>query len=250
MTTDLKNPKTLRLVSWNCLKDRPDKQVIGDIRRLTRELAPHAVALQETRDYLDVLERVPGYDLHADLSMPGSDQNAFLVREDIAAKDVRCADLGGDGWTTVTGHKHVGCKTTSILLANWLRTYTIHLPPSINWPNGKPVGPSERVDDYKANMRALRKIALRADNATSRIREPRQVGRYGSDHPAILVKIMRVAEKRGLAMLGDFNCKPGRDEGEFTVGWLAREGGMRIAAVKGVKGHLSGIDNVLVKVES
>lgn len=239
-------PKTLRMATYNALRDRPDRRVRGNVRALLDDHPVHVLFLQETRDYLDVLNRIPGYDLHAVTRPRGADQNALLVREDLPTRNLRAADLGGDGWTTSTGHHHVGCKTTGVTVG-WCRCWSIHLPPSINWPHGKPVGPPERVDDYRNAMRTLATRARRATEADGRLTEVRQVDRYGSDHPAVTFKVTRVGDTPGLVYAGDWNCRPGRDEGDYTVSWLADQAGMTVGRAPNARGHLHGIDLPLVK---
>lgn len=210
-------PKTLRGGTFNILRDQPDKKARGNVKKLLNDHSLHFLALQEAVDYIDVLDSIAGYELFYERKGGRSaQQNVVLVRDDIPGKNPRLVNLGGDGWKTATGHTHVGCDATAVTVADWLRVVSLHLPPSIDWPHGHPEGPSERVDDYIANMRALRDYAR---------------GRKGSN---------------GLCLTGDYNCKPGRDEGAYSIGWLAKAADLKIANVKGVKGHLAGIDNAVV----
>lgn len=210
-------PKTLRLGTFNLLRDRSDGRARGDVRAILRDHDLHALAYQEGHDYADALERVhPDYRLLVRRGGRGYDQNGWIVREDVTARGLHIVDLGGDGWTTVTGLHHVGLVATAVTLAGWLRGVSLHLPPSIDWPHGRPVGPAERVDDYIAAMRRLLRYAAQ---------------RTGP---------------RGLLYVGDWNCRPGRDEGFASASWLARAAFMRIGRAPNQSGALHGIDFPMV----
>lgn len=231
------------------LRDRADGQVRGDLRELLADnTGLQALALQEVRDYHDVLSRVDGWDWYGVTDGPrGADQNGWLVREDIKADRLGTLDLGGDGWTTVTGHHHVGGIACSIRLEGWLHGESLHLPPSIDWVNGRPTGPAERVDDYRANMRQL--LVHRHQHhagARSGLTMVRQRERYGSDHPLVVFTVARVADRHGLLYVGDWNCRPGRDEGRFSVSWLGMHATMAVGKAPNTSGHGYGIDLPLV----
>jgi hypothetical protein len=243
-----KTPSTLRFATYNMLRDRKPNVVRGALLDIVDDHQPHAIAVQEARDYIDVLKRVPGYELYAKYAPQGAEQNGWLVREDVRCGSLRVIDLGGDGWTTADGHHHVGILATGVVLGGWLRALSIHLPPSINWPHGKPVGPPERVDDYKANMRTLLRYADDRDDCRSQLIDVKQREHYGSDHPLVTFKVRRVADRRGLLYVGDWNCRPGRDEGLYTASWLAERAHMEIGRVPNGEGHLWGIDFPMVAV--
>lgn len=245
MTRELATPKTLHIGTWNALRDRPDKRVRGDVRALLRDHPNlHALAVQEALDYHDVLGNVDGYRLMAKVATPAQQQNCWLVREDVAASDTATIDLGGDGWTTVTGHHHPGDVALAVTIAGWLRAVVIHLPPSINWPPPErvPVGPPERVDDYRRAMARLLQYRRRRPDARGRLVNVRQQGRYGSDHPMVRFTVRRVGGHDGLLYVGDWNNKPGRDDGLCSVSWLATQGNMRIGRATNLNGHLNGVD--------
>lgn len=248
--TALKTPNTLQGATWNMLKERQPKSAKAGLLELLKDY-PHLqfVALQETRAYLDVIGRIDGYRAFVKRRPRGADQQAWLVREDILAKRFTVVDLGGDGWTTHDGHHHVGDKAMALTIAGWLRAYNVHRPPSINWPHGKPVGPPERVDDYVDGMRWLRERAedSPADGMLSNVR---QGERYGSDHPVVRFTVERVGDARGLLYVGDWNNRPGRDDGYASVTWLAKEAGMTVGRAANMSGHLHGIDLPLLKVAS
>lgn len=240
-------PTTLRLATWNALRDRADGAVRGNVRALLDDHPVHALAVQEADDYHDVLAAVPGYRLHG-RNVRGDRSNAWLIREDVAGRDLDVFDLGGDGWTTVTGFHHVGLTAVGVTIAGWLRGYSVHLPPSINWPRRKPVGPAERVDDYVRAMQRLRTLANQSHSAAGgQLLDVRQRGHYGSDHPAVTFTVRQLQERLGLLYVGDWNCRPGRDEGLYTVSWLAREATMRVGIAPNRTGHLAGIDLPLLK---
>lgn len=211
---------TLRLGTFNMLRDRPDKRVRGDVRAILRDHDLHALAWQEGHDYTDVLDKVPGYRNLVRTGVRGADQNGWLVREDVDARGLHVVDLGGDGWTTTTGHHHVGVVATAVLLDGWLRAVSLHLPPSVDWEGGRPVGPPERVDDYVANMRRLLRYAAQ---------------RTGP---------------RGLLYVGDWNCRPGRDWGLASTSWLAKAAHMRIGQASNMSGAMHGIDYPMADVDT
>lgn len=238
----LLTPKTLHGATWNALRDRPDRRVRGDARALLRDHPRlHFLAVQEAADYQDVLRHVDGYRLY---SVPGTakDQQAWLVREDVQAGQLAAINLGGDGWTTVTGHHHPGDYALGITIAGWLRAVAVHLPPSIGWPHGEPVGPPERVDDYVGAMRKLLAYRNARPDARGRLTNVHQQRRYGSDHPMVRFTVKQVGDAPGLLYVGDWNCKPGRDEGTYSVSWLAAQGRMTVGKTQGLNGHLNGID--------
>jgi hypothetical protein len=235
----------LRVGTWNMLRDRPDGQVRGDIHQLLADHPGlHALALQEVRDYHDVLRKVPGWNWYGTTEGPrGADQNGWLVREDVQADRLNPLDLGGDGWTTTTGHHHVGAIAMGIRLETWLYGKSLHLPVSVDWRHGRPVGPAERVDDYKANMRHLLVYRHQVHpDAISGLSMIRQRDRYGSDHPLVTFTVSRVRDRTGLLYVGDWNCRPGRDEGRFSVSWLGMHARMSVGKPTNATGHLSGID--------
>lgn len=247
----LETPRTVRLGTWNALRDRPDRRVRGDVHALLRDHPLHALALNEAGDYHDVLGQVDGYRLFGSTKQRGDSENAWLVREDVKAGGFALMDLGGDGWTTVTGHHHVGLKVAGVTIADWLRAFAIHLPPSVDWPkpDRRPVGPPERVDDFVRAMQRLRGRATQAGHGEldGRLEDVFQRARYGSDHPLVTFKVARVGQRRGLCYTGDWNNKPGRDDGAFSAQWLANQAGMQIGRAQHLGGHLSGIDFPLIK---
>ena len=235
----------LRLGTWNMLRDREDGQVRGQLDQLlTDNPGLHALALQEVRDYHDVLRKVDGWNWYGLTDGPrGSDQNGWLVREDVQADRVTPMDLGGDGWTTVTGHHHVGAIAVGIRLETWLHGKSLHLPVSVDWRHGRPVGPPERVDDYVTNMRHLMRYRLQHHpDAQSSLTMVRQRDRYGSDHPLVVFTVTRIGDQHGLLYVGDWNCRPGRDEGRFSVSWLGMHARMAVGKPPNAVGRLSGID--------
>lgn len=252
----LKTPKTLRLGTWNALRDRRDGTVRGNVRQLLEDHPLHALGINEAGDYHDVLARVPGYRLFGSTKRRGDAENAWLVRDDVKAGGFALMDLGGDGWTTETNHHHVGLKVAGITIADWLRAFSIHMPPSIDWhpstgpvDKRRPVGPPERVDDFVVGMQRLRGRATQTGHREldARLTDVVQRGRYGSDHPLVTFKVTRVGDRRGLLYVGDFNNKPGRDDGQFSVTWLADQAGMEVGKARHLGGHLSGIDIPMVK---
>lgn len=244
-----KNYGRLRVGTWNMLRDRSDGQVRGNLRELLADHPGlHALALQEVRGYHDVLRRIPDWKLYGTSTGPrGADQCAWLVRDGVPADRLDTMDLGGDGWTTATGHHHVGAVATTVRLAGWLRAVSLHLPPSVNWVHGRPVGPPERVDDYRENMRRL--MVHRHQHhpaARSGLTMVRQGGRYGSDHPLVTFTVAQLEDRHGLLYAGDWNCRPGRDEGRFSVSWLGMHAEMAVGKAANVSGPHGGIDLALV----
>lgn len=241
-----KAPKTLLLGTFNLLRDRPDRQARGDIMAILDDNPRlQGVATQEARDYADVLDRIPGWRYFTKHTPRGADQNGWLVREDIVARSARAIDLGGDGWTTTTGHHHIGSVAMGIVLSDWLGAVSVHLPPSIDWKGGHPVGPDERVDDYIANMKRLVRLAKRAkDLGRVKVTDVKQHDRYDSDHHFVTFKVQAPASgKKGLLYVGDWNNRPGRDDGQYSVKWMAEHAGLRIHQAENAGGRgMWGID--------
>jgi len=211
-----RKPTTLRLGTWNMHRGRRPAAALDALQALVRDHDnPHALALQETRDYLPELREVDGYRLFARRRPRGADQQAWLVRDDVKARRLVVRDLGGDGWTTTDGHHHVANKGIQVTIAGWLVGVNVHLPPSIDWPGGLPQGPPDRVQDYRENVLSL-------------------------------VAIARRRRRQGLLYVGDWNNRPGRDDGFVSTTWLAKQAAMTITPTRGAGGHLHGIDFPMV----
>lgn len=230
--------------TWNMHVGRQDGEVLRQLRQLVDRHPVHALALQEAREYGQLLDRVPGYD-----SLGRADGLAWLVRRDVAHKAQRVVEFGGrpDGWWNANGTRHQPTIGLAITLGGWLRAINVHMPPDIDWPDGRPQGPRERVDDLVAAMTWLRQRSLNDPKAGSHLHDVAQRGRFGSDHPLVTFAVRRAGRRRGLCYVGDWNSRPGRDRGTYTPLWLAAEAQMALGIATGLEGALHGIDLPLVR---
>ena len=66
----------------------------------------------------------------------------------------------GGGWNTVRGGHAPPRAATAVQLAGW-KVVLAHQPPSVDWKDGRPVGPPNRVNTYKSLSTKLLAFAKR-----------------------------------------------------------------------------------------
>lgn len=153
--------RALRLCTFNVMRDRTQLQR----RALVEWLAVTGVnqgiaayALQEIRQYHDLLETVPGYDLYASTDPDGVEHNGLLVRQDVPVRADEFRLTSKVGWVTVTGANHDPSSIALATIDGWCRLGSVHEAPTVDWVNGKPIGPAKRVAVRVASARTLVQI--------------------------------------------------------------------------------------------
>lgn len=177
--------------SFNLRYGRQKAIVKDEVERLLTKHDLDFLAVQEAKDYTDMLKRIKGYNYYTwETGGRGADENGFLVRDTLKVDKVK-GKFFGDGWTTVTGAFHVPSVMNTVRVDGWLHARTLHLPTPTNWVNGKLNATDERKDDYVACMKGLWRF----------LRPPS-------------IKNARIA-------LGDWN-EIHSTQGEYSPGWLAK----------------------------
>lgn len=153
----------LRLATWNMERDRSRALVRGQLRQVLAVHQPDVLALQEAKQYHEAIRtvaRASGYKVLAS-EVPGQWHNVLMVREELPTAGPLFVQLAPRGWETVAGPEHTPPTATSWRVS-WLRVVCVHMPPSVRWVKGLPVGPPLRVAALVASMRKLRRWAVRA----------------------------------------------------------------------------------------
>lgn len=200
------------VITWNMGRDRAQHVARRELVALLSGRQPAVLALQEAGGYRDLLLDVmgPTYRLIQFDTSPGQRESAILVRRHttLQAGQSWAARMTWRGWNRQTGIGGVTApKWAPTILANHVRVVCVHLPPSIRWFRGVPVGPPLRVIAYRTYARRL--VALLAQGA--------------NDRPQVV--------------LGDFNATP-RAAGRWSPKWIARQASMTISAPAGpTTGH-------------
>lgn len=197
---DAKSPKTLKGASYNCRIGRNPAVVAKTVAHFAKSRRLDFMQLQEISGYHQVLEKIPGDKL---ITFPGSKdhgETGVLVRDGLETSAAQSIEAD-TGWTNVHGNPAQPRAATSVRIGDWLRVASIHAPPGIDWKNGRPVGPEQRVKSYQSLMNKL----LAASK-----RNPDVALLYG----------------------GDWN-EGARSTGPGSPAWLAAQAGMKKSATHG-----------------
>ncbi|WP_170115663.1 peptidoglycan-binding domain-containing protein [Melittangium boletus] len=205
-----KTPSTLKGATYNVERDRKPKEVREWLGDFAKRQKLDFVQVQEINDYHKALENIPGYHLVTFPKSKDGGESGILVKDDLLAKNATYIQGEGGGWTTVRGGHAPPRAAPAVQLAGWLKVVSVHQPPSVDWKNGKPVGPENRVKTYASLSEKLLAFAKQQLK-----RNPDQ---------ALLIG-------------GDWN-EPASTQGKWSPGWIAQQAGMNTHG--GVKTHGNG----------
>ncbi|MFP2895616.1 peptidoglycan-binding domain-containing protein [Corallococcus sp. 4LFB] len=202
-----KTPSKLKGATYNVERDRDPKDVQKFLGKFAKNNDLDFVQLQEINGYHKALEKIPGYHL---VTFPGAKdhgETGILVKDSLLQKQAMSIQGEGGGWTTVRGGHAPPRAATAVKLAGWLQVVSAHQPPSVDWKDGHPVGPKNRVSTYKSLSEKLLGFAKR--------------------------KIENNPDQ-GVLIGGDWN-EPASTKGKWSPGWIARQAGMTTHG--GVESH-------------
>jgi exonuclease III len=201
-----RTPSTLKGATYNVERDRSPQQVQQKVGNFAKSHDLDFIQLQEINGYHKALEKIPGYHLVTFARSKDHGESGILVKDDLLAKREQYIQSEG-GWTTVRGGQAPPRAATAVQLAGWLKVVSVHQPPSVDWKNGQPVGPENRVKTFKSLSEKLLAFAKRQ---------------------------LEKNPDQALLIGGDWN-EPESTQGKWSPGWLAQQVGM--ATHGGVKTH-------------
>lgn len=204
-----KTPSTLKGATYNVERDRSPKQVQKWLGDFAKKNDLDFIQVQEINDYHKALENIPGYHLVTFPKSKDHGESGILVKDSLLSKPSSYIQ-GEGGWNTVRGGRAPPRAAPVVKLAGWLKVVSAHQPPSVDWKNGQPVGPENRVDTYKSLSEKLLAFAKRQ---------------------------IKKNPDQGLLIGGDWN-EPASTKGKWSPGWIAQQAGM--ATHGGVKTHGNG----------
>jgi len=192
-----KTPSQLRGATYNVERDRSPKQVHDWLGKYAKSRKLDFIQVQEINGYHKALNSIPGYKLVTFPKSKDHGESGVLVRDDLLQQHASYLQPKG-GWTTVRGGHAAARSPVMVKLAGWLEVASVHQPPSVNWKNGKMVGPENRVDTYRYTSQAVAKFAQR------------QVAKNPND---------------GLLIGGDWN-EGAATRGKWSPNWIASQAGL------------------------
>jgi hypothetical protein len=205
-----KSPSRLKGATYNVERDRNPKQVQQWLGRFAKSNNLDFVQVQEINGYHEALEKIPGYHLVTFPKSKDHGESGILVKDDLLAKHAASIQGEGGGWTTVRGGHAPPRAATAVQLAGWLEVVSAHQPPSVDWKNGHPIGPENRVKTYESLSEKLLAFAKQ-----------------------------QLKSNPGQALLigGDWN-EPASTQGKWSPGWIAQQAGLTTHG--GAKTHGNG----------
>jgi exonuclease III len=204
-----RTPSTLKGATYNVERDRSPQQVQKKLGDFAKSHNLDFIQLQEINGYHKALEKIPGYHLVTFPKSKDHGESGILVKDDLLAKHAKYIQ-GEGGWTTVRGGHAPPRAATAVQLAGWLKVVSVHQPPSVDWKNGQPVGPENRVKTYKSLSEKLLAFAKRQ---------------------------LKNNPDQALLIGGDWN-EPASTRGKWSPTWIAQQAGMTTHG--GVKTHGNG----------
>ncbi|GMU01457.1 hypothetical protein KH5H1_55770 [Corallococcus caeni] len=204
-----KTPSTLKGATYNVERDRDPKDVQKFLSKFAKNNKLDFVQLQEINGYHKALEKIPGYHL---VTFPGAKdhgETGILVKDSLLQKQAMSIQGEGGGWTTVRNGHAPPRAATAVQLAGWLKVVSAHQPPSVDWKNGQPVGPPNRVSTYKSLSEKLLAFAKRQ---------------------------LEKNPDQALLIGGDWN-EPASTKGKWSPGWIAQQAGMTTHGGVETHGH-------------
>lgn len=202
-----KTPSTLKGATYNVERDRSPGEVKDKLGTFAKRNKLDFIQLQEINGYHKALESIPGYHLVTFPKAKDHGESGILVKDSLLARQATSIQGEGGGWTTVRGGHAPPRAATAVQLAGWLKVVSAHQPPSVDWKNGEPVGPKNRVSTYKSLSEKLLAFAKR----------------QLEKHP-----------EQALLIGGDWN-EEASTKGKWSPGWIAQQAGM--ATHGGAKTH-------------
>lgn len=204
-----KTPSTLKGATYNVERDRNPQQVQKWLGDFAKKNKLDFVQVQEINGYHKALEKIPGYHLVTFPKSKDHGESGILVKDDLLTKQAKSIQGEGGGWTTVRGGHAPPRAAVAVQLAGWLKVVSAHQPPSVDWKNGKPVGPENRVSTYKSLSEKLLAFAK---------------GEIKKD------------PSQGLLIGGDWN-EPASTQGKWSPQWIAQQAGMTTHGGVETHGH-------------
>ncbi|NOK33323.1 hypothetical protein HMI49_08960 [Corallococcus exercitus] len=204
-----KTPSKLKGATYNVERDRNPKDVQKWLGKFAKSNDLDFVQLQEINGYHKALEKIPGYHL---VTFPGAKdhgETGILVKDSLLEKQAMSIQGEGGGWTTVRNGHAPPRAATAVQLAGWLKVVSAHQPPSVDWKNGQPVGPPNRVSTYKSLSEKLLAFAKRQ---------------------------LEKNPDQALLIGGDWN-EPASTKGKWSPGWIAQQAGMTTHGGVETHGH-------------
>jgi hypothetical protein len=201
-----KTPSTLKGATYNVERDRNPQQVQKWLGDFAKKNKLDFVQVQEINGYHKALEKIPGYHLVTFPKSKDHGESGILVKDDLLSKHASYIQ-GEGGWNTVRGGRAPPRAAPAVQLAGWLKVVSVHQPPSVDWKNGQPVGPENRVKTFKSLSEKLLAFAKRQ---------------------------LQNNPDQALLIGGDWN-EPASTQGKWSPGWIAQQAGMTTHG--GVKTH-------------
>ncbi|KFE71933.1 peptidoglycan-binding domain-containing protein [Hyalangium minutum] len=193
-----KTPSTLKGATYNVERDRNPQQVQKWLGDFAKKNKLDFVQVQEINGYHKALEKIPGYHLVTFPKAKDHGESGILVKDSLLAKHAASIQGEGGGWTTVRGGHAPPRAAVAVQLAGWLKVVSAHQPPSVDWKNGHPVGPENRVKTYASLSEKLLAFAKRQ---------------------------IKNNPDQALLIGGDWN-EPASTRGKWSPNWIAQQAGM------------------------
>jgi hypothetical protein len=147
----------MRVAHYNALRDRDPATVKKWVQRFLDDNRIDVMTLNEGEDYFAALGTLDGYKRVGFNRSRGQNKNYLLVRAGLDVADAWPRWLG-PGWFTVRGGLHPPLWATHAVVEG-VRFVVAHMPPTVDWKDGKPVGPSRRVKAYLSATDQLAQLA-------------------------------------------------------------------------------------------
>jgi peptidoglycan hydrolase-like protein with peptidoglycan-binding domain len=204
-----RTPSTLKGATYNVERDRNPMEVKDTLGKFAKKNELDFIQLQEINGYHKALEKIPGYHLVTFPKSKDHGESGILVKDDLLTKHASYIQ-GEGGWTTVRGGHAPPRAATAVQLAGWLKVVSVHQPPSVDFKNGQPVGPENRVKTFKSLSEKVLAFAKRQ---------------------------LQNNPDQALLIGGDWN-EPASTRGKWSPNWIAQQAGMTTHG--GLKTHGNG----------
>lgn len=197
---------------FNLRYGRDPNTVRREVLSILRKHALDFLCYQEGSDYARILSTLPNYSCYYAGDYPGGTESGILVHDERDVTKPLFQPLG-DGWITTRGGKHAPVTFPRVTIDGWLRVGSIHMPTPSVWGPGGLKAPPERLDDYMAVARKIKRFMA-----------PRRQARL---------------------VVGDWNESP-MTMGPWSPAWIAAQTDATIAFPQSRAGH-GRIDYAMVK---